>query len=159
MPCAVAVPNSPIFSPTIIPSMHRYPSSSPRIHGPASAAPPPPVPPTPTPPPTLSFQVREVKKDAGGGSVLKRKRPARLDIPLTSGITNGPGLKTTPCGDDRLDEVEVDGEGYSVYCKRGKRGSVMEDRYSALVDHNGQSKQVLTKCDFINVILIWAAEC
>lgn len=143
MPCAVAVPNSPIFSPTIIPSMHRYPSSSPRIHGPASAAPPPPVPPTPTPPPTLSFQVREVKKDAGGGSVLKRKRPARLDIPFTSGITNGPGLKTTPCGDDRLDEVEVDGEGYSVYCKRGKRGSVMEDRYSALVDHNGQSKQAL----------------
>lgn len=155
MPCAVAVPNSPIFSPTIIPSVHRYPSSSPRIHGPAMATPPPPVPPTPT----LSFQVREVKKDAGGGSVLKRKRPARLDIPLTSGITNGPGLKTTPCGDDRLDEVEVDGEGYSVYCKRGKRGSVMEDRYSALVDLNSLSKQVLTKCNFINVILIWAAEC
>lgn len=143
MPCAVAVPNSPMFSPTIIPSVHRYPSSSPRIHGPAMAAPPPPVPPTPTPPSTLSFQVREVKKDAGGGSVLKRKRPARLDIPLTSGITNGPGLKTMPCGDDRLDEVEVDGEGYSVYCKRGKRGSVMEDRYSALVDVNGQSKQAL----------------
>lgn len=150
MPCAVAVPNSPIFSPTRIPSVLRNPSSSPIIHGPPSAA---------APPPTLSFQVREVKKDAGGGSVLKRKRPARLDIPLTSGISSGLGLQMTPRGDERLDEVEVEGEGYSVYCKRGKRGSVMEDRYSALVDLNGHSKQVLTKCNSLNVFLIWAAEC
>ncbi|CAH9126413.1 unnamed protein product [Cuscuta epithymum] len=70
--------------------------------------------------------------------VLKRKRPAKINIPILP--LNFESCVQTPRGDDRLDEVEVEGEGYSVYCKRGKRG-VMEDRYSAIVDHQ-DSKQV-----------------
>lgn len=148
MPCAVAVPSSPIFSPSRIPSILRTPSSSPRIHGPALAPPPPQtasstsvtaaeaVPPTST----LSFSIQHGKKD-GSSSVLKRKRPARLNIPLTG--PSGLGLKMTPRGDERSDEVEVEGEGYSVYCKRGRRGCVMEDRYAAVVSLDGDRSQVL----------------
>ncbi|RAL54916.1 hypothetical protein DM860_013612 [Cuscuta australis] len=69
--------------------------------------------------------------------VLKRKRPARIDIPVAP-FDFEQSLRT-PRSEDRLDEVEVEGEGYSVYCKRGKRGA-MEDRYSAIVDQQG-SKQ------------------
>lgn len=39
-----------------------------------------------------------------------------------------------------MDEVEVEGEGYYVFCKRGKRRA-MEDRYSAVVNMQGDSKQ------------------
>ncbi|KAI7740674.1 hypothetical protein M8C21_018175, partial [Ambrosia artemisiifolia] len=42
--------------------------------------------------------------------------------------------------DDRWKEVVVEGDGYSVYCKKGKR-DVMEDRFKALVDFNGQHIQ------------------
>nr|GMD57651.1 phosphatase 2C 53 [Ipomoea batatas] len=70
--------------------------------------------------------------------VLKRKRPARINIPMAA-LSFEPSLQT-PRDGDRLDEVEVEGEGYSVYCKRGKRGA-MEDRYSAFVDHQQGSKQ------------------
>lgn len=40
------------------------------------------------------------------------------------------------------DVVEVEGDGYSVCCKRGRRDE-MEDRYSALVGLHGDSKQVI----------------
>lgn len=39
-----------------------------------------------------------------------------------------------------MDEVEVEGEGYCVYCRKGKRRT-MEDRYSAVVNLQGDSKQ------------------
>lgn len=41
---------------------------------------------------------------------------------------------------ERVDEVEVEGEGYSVYCKRGKRAS-MEDRYAVVLGLQGDSNQ------------------
>lgn len=42
----------------------------------------------------------------------------------------------------KRDEVEDERGGfYSVYCKRGRR-EAMEDRFSALVDFQGDSKQV-----------------
>jgi len=70
--------------------------------------------------------------------LLKRKRPSRIDIPIASLVIE------TPAVVDRLNEVEFEGEGYYVYCKRGKRGA-MEDRYSAMVGLQGDSKQVLLK--------------
>lgn len=70
--------------------------------------------------------------------LLKRKRPARINVPIAP-VSFEPSLQA-PRDGDRLDEVEVEGEGYSVYCKRGKRGA-MEDRYSAFVDHQQGSKQ------------------
>jgi len=38
--------------------------------------------------------------------------------------------------------VEEEGDGYSVYCKRGRR-EAMEDRYSAVLNVQGDSKQVI----------------
>ena len=72
--------------------------------------------------------------------MLKRKRPTRLNIPVAS--FNVSVDRSTPrMVEDRWKEVVEEGEGYSVYCKRGKR-EAMEDRFKACVDFNGQNKQV-----------------
>ncbi|XAR65954.1 Phosphoprotein phosphatase [Bertholletia excelsa] len=70
-------------------------------------------------------------------ALLKRKRPPRINIPIAPLSFSA---VETPAAGDRLNEVEFEGEGYSVYCKRGKRGA-MEDRYSANVNLQGDSKQ------------------
>ncbi|KAF5727325.1 phosphatase 2C family protein [Tripterygium wilfordii] len=81
----------------------------------------------------------------GAGSpqaLLKRKRPARLDIPA---VDMGLGAPETPAAGGRiLEEVEMEreGYGYSVYSKRGRRAA-MEDRFSATVGVQGDSKQAL----------------
>ncbi|XP_060175021.1 probable protein phosphatase 2C 25 [Lycium barbarum] len=70
-------------------------------------------------------------------TVLKRKRPARLDIPVVVSKT----LENFRVNQVvMVDDVEDEGEGYYVCCKRGRRGA-MEDRYSALVNSQGHSKQ------------------
>ncbi|KAK9282719.1 hypothetical protein L1049_010939 [Liquidambar formosana] len=151
MPCAVAVA-SPIFSPSRVSAIFcRTPSSSPKIlklnlHGSPSPQPQPPTTPAPSssssyPPSALTLQFhkqlnRDCKDDSGSGALLKRKRPARINIPvepLSFGVDS-------PVVSNRLNEVVVEGEGYSVYCKRGRR-AVMEDRYSSVVDLQGDSKQ------------------
>ncbi|XP_016457807.1 putative protein phosphatase 2C 53 [Nicotiana tabacum] len=70
-------------------------------------------------------------------TVLKRKRPAKLDIPIVS-TTFGNFLANPAAA--TADFVEVEGDGYYVCCKRGRRGP-MEDRYSALVNLQGDSKE------------------
>ncbi|KAM5556707.1 putative protein phosphatase 2C 25 [Rosa sericea] len=152
MPCALAVPNSPIFSPSKIPSIfcRSSPSScsSPRLlHGP------PPTPSSRSNNPLSSpkafparFQSQRhvisiCKKEPSGlgsgpGLALKRKRPMRIDIP-TAPVSFG---VDSPKGEERVEAVEVDEDGYSVYCKRGKRG-LMEDRYSAVVDLHDNTRQ------------------
>ncbi|XP_045829614.1 probable protein phosphatase 2C 25 isoform X2 [Trifolium pratense] len=60
-------------------------------------------------------------------AVLKRKRPTRLDIPVCSSLTFG--VPANPSAVAR-DVVEAGGDGYSVYCKRGRR-EYMEDRFTA----------------------------
>lgn len=62
----------------------------------------------------------------------------RIDIPTPMAAKLGFAAET-PRGEE---EVQVQGDGYYVYCKRGRRGK-MEDRYSAVIDLNGDSKQVL----------------
>ncbi|GFP87807.1 probable protein phosphatase 2c 25 [Phtheirospermum japonicum] len=42
---------------------------------------------------------------------------------------------------DSWSEMKHDGDGYSVYCKRGKKGGVMEDRYAVVLGLQGDSKQ------------------
>ncbi|KAH9701782.1 putative protein phosphatase 2C 25 [Citrus sinensis] len=72
-------------------------------------------------------------------TILKRKRPAKLDIPVASMSFGG---LVTP-REVKRDEVEDERDGfYSVYCKRGRR-EAMEDRFSALVDFQGHSKQAV----------------
>lgn len=55
---------------------------------------------------------------------------------------------------DKTTEVEVEGVGYSVYCKRGKRRRHMEDRYAAVMGSEDDSKQVcllLSDLIFLNL--------
>ncbi|KAI7741528.1 hypothetical protein M8C21_022335 [Ambrosia artemisiifolia] len=66
----------------------------------------------------------------------KRKRPARIQIPFAPLSLFDEFVKK----DDDVAEIGDEGEEYSVYCKKGKRGA-MEDRYSVVVDIQGDSKQ------------------
>lgn len=165
MSCSVAVSNSPVFSPSsslfcnkasIIsaspealtltlthlkpaPSQSSSSSSAVSLSSPSS--------------PSSPFRLRLAKPPTGLSSspsvsasgssstspntVLKRKRPARLAIPAAS---LGFGSPATPSMAREV--VEVEGDGYSVYCKRGRR-EAMEDRYSATLNVQGDSKQVM----------------
>ncbi|KAJ4825078.1 hypothetical protein Tsubulata_040465 [Turnera subulata] len=131
---------APVFqSPRIIPPIL---CKSPVIHvsqSPvaSSSSPSLPLPPTPS---SLSFRVNEANSD-GGATLLKRKRPGRIDVPVVAGGLGWSGLETPRREEERVEVVEVEGDGYSVYCKRGRRGRVMEDRYSAFLDTNN----VMTK--------------
>ncbi|XLR30443.1 probable protein phosphatase 2C 25 [Arachis ipaensis] len=68
------------------------------------------------------------------GTVLKRKRPARLDIPVSSLAF---GIPPTPSAAAPRDVVEEERDAFSVYCKRGRR-EYMEDRYSTAGNLRGQ---------------------
>ncbi|XP_059458609.1 probable protein phosphatase 2C 25 [Corylus avellana] len=155
MSCAATVLNSPIFSPRVSSILCKSSTScsSPRVlHGlpptpsrsSSSSAPRP-----PSPSSSLPFSVRFDKQINGtssnkkeslgsvGGAVSKRKRPAMLDIPL---VPSGFDVDT-PRGAERVvDVVDVEDDGYALYCKRGRR-RMMEDRYSAVVDLHGDSRQ------------------
>lgn len=136
MHCAVAAVSSPIFTPSprnMSPVFCKPATAPPPLRGSAS-----------------SFLLKQVSQPLNGGEeegvvpakaspVLKRKRPARIDIPVAS--LRVEEAKTTS-NSDRSSEVVFEGEGHSVYCKRGKRGGVLEDRYAAVLDIHGDSKQV-----------------
>ncbi|XP_021278898.1 probable protein phosphatase 2C 25 [Herrania umbratica] len=170
MSCSVAVSNSPVFSPSsslffnktsiISPSpdalnltlTHLKPSSSPASPSPSSPSSPFRLRLQKPPPGSLlsssSSSASTSSSSSGSGStaglgpgsvstILKRKRPARLDIPVATTAMCF-GVPTTPCEVRR--EVEREGDGYTVYCKRGRR-EAMEDRFSASVKLQGGSKQ------------------
>ncbi|KEH34324.1 putative protein-serine/threonine phosphatase [Medicago truncatula] len=71
-------------------------------------------------------------------SLSKRKRPDKLDIPVANLTIELQPAAPSPT--TAKDVVEVEGDGFSVYCKKGGRKH-MEDRYSASVDLHGESKQ------------------
>ncbi|KAL9271112.1 putative protein phosphatase 2C 25 [Drosera capensis] len=131
MSCSVAVSNSPVFPPpspifsNFIPRVSSIATTSVAV-SPSSA---------------VGFR-RETADDMPSTSmatVLKRKRPAKLDIPVTLGTVFG-GVGATPRGAE-LGVVEEERDGfYSVCCKKGRRAA-MEDRFSAVVDVNGNEKQ------------------
>ncbi|KAI3748865.1 hypothetical protein L6452_12264 [Arctium lappa] len=138
MPCAVAVTNSPVFLPSpMFRNPMLSPSSSLSLHHTS---------PTPSPPPsslhkhTTGYNEGPIincdSTSSSSSVVLKRKRPARIQIPFAPMSFVDEIAKP----DDNLSEIDEEGEEYSVYCKRGKRGA-MEDRYSAAVDLQGDSKQ------------------
>ncbi|KAL3613120.1 hypothetical protein CASFOL_038369 [Castilleja foliolosa] len=119
--CTVAISNSPAFSPSSSSSSVCSPkSSSPRLfrlHKPSGL----------------------IKALAGGSEssavVLKRKRPLRLDIPVLF-LAETEEKQSAAAAE----VVEVDGDGYSICCKRGKREE-MEDRYSVVLGIQGDSKK------------------
>ncbi|KAI3470898.1 hypothetical protein Pfo_027561 [Paulownia fortunei] len=137
MPCAVAaISSSSIFTPS--------PRKLSSIFCKSATSPPPPSLSSPS-----RLALNHIRKPLNGGedeevgpskvaTMMKRKRPSRIDIPVT---TLGFGNNRTISEFDRSSEVEVEGEGYSVCCKRGKRGGVMEDRYAAVLGFQGDSKQ------------------
>lgn len=75
---------------------------------------------------------------------MKRKRPSRIDIPVAPLSF---GVETPKSAERVVDVVEVEEDGYAIYCKRGRRRK-MEDRYSAVVDLHGNSRQVNCQCPF-----------
>ncbi|PHT48583.1 hypothetical protein CQW23_12791 [Capsicum baccatum] len=131
MPCAIAMTNSPIFSPShqqtpkVLSPFFCKPSA---IQSPVNRSPAQSVYCLSPEPVVCSTSSSDTETEA----ILKRKRPARLSIPIVSlGLGN---VCQTPKEESRVNEVEYDGEGYSVYCKRGKKRGDIEDRYSAIVD-------------------------
>ena len=158
MSCSVAVSNSPVFSPpsslfyskpSIITSISAAAASSTAssCSSPASSSSPSPSSPSSSPlrlrlpkppiPASLSGVVAvSASATSPNGTVLKRKRPARLDIPVSSLAF---GIPPTPSVAPPRDVVEEERDAFSVYCKRGRR-EYMEDRYSAADNLRGQQK-------------------
>ncbi|KAJ6948628.1 protein phosphatase 2C 25 [Populus alba x Populus x berolinensis] len=166
MSCSVAVSNSPVFSPsanlfrslssvsipsspaetialtlTHLKSTTQSPSSSSTTSScssPSSLSPCSPFRFRLQKPPSglSSSSLASASASGSAATVLKRKRPMRLDIPVVMGFGGGPA--TSRAGEEA--EVEREGYGYSVYCKRGRR-EAMEDRFSAVVDLEGDPKQ------------------
>lgn len=156
MSCTVAISSSPVFSPSrvSVSSSLQYKaaagsSSSPdtlsRIQSPSGTASSSSSPSSPLrilrlqkPPPSGLNRASSECSASTSPTVLKRKRPARLDIPIASmGFGNVP---PTPVALESV--VEFESDEFSVCCKRGRRGFPMEDRYSAKVNLHRDSKQV-----------------
>ncbi|KAJ9128463.1 hypothetical protein P3X46_022141 [Hevea brasiliensis] len=163
MSCSVAVSNSPVFSPSsslfcnnktpvlISPSpsetltltlTHLKASQAPSSSSSSSPSSPcSPLrlrlqkPPSALPSSTLASTSALSLGSSASGTVLKRKRPARLDIPVTA---MGFEVPITPAVEEAV--IEREGSVYSVYCKRGRR-EAMEDRFSAVLDLQGDPKQ------------------
>ncbi|KAK6135796.1 hypothetical protein DH2020_030491 [Rehmannia glutinosa] len=136
MHCSVAAENSPVFTPSPRKTSSTFCKAvtsppSPSISSPSSFV-----------PKYIRRPLYEGDEEELGSpkvpTMLKRKRPAKIDIPVAS--LEFDDIKTMS-DLDRWSEVEFDGDGYSVYCKRGKRGGVMEDRYAAVLGLQGDSKQ------------------
>ncbi|XP_072996792.1 probable protein phosphatase 2C 32 [Typha latifolia] len=156
MSCSVAIANSPVFSPSKIPrsckgapetlSLALAGDGSP-LACPASSA-------SPFRPrfPRVASGLRATRavelevasssssyssassSGGGGRSLLKRKRPARIDIPMAEAFA------AAEAGSDGRREVEEESERFSVYCKRGRKRLEMEDRHLAAVDLRGDSQ-------------------
>ncbi|THG15423.1 hypothetical protein TEA_002914 [Camellia sinensis var. sinensis] len=158
---AIPIPNSPIFSPSamVSPLLCKPSTSSPltlNLHHGSSSPSSTPSNSSSSPACLLSPLTLPLHSPLNDGllrfssstspTLLNRKRPARINIPT-------PSLSfPTAVVDGSFNEVEFQGDGYFVYCKRGKRAA-MEDRYSALVNLLGDSKQQSFRCPFQPALL------
>ncbi|KAG6530366.1 probable protein phosphatase 2C 32 [Zingiber officinale] len=144
MSCTLAIASSPVFSPE---SLSLNPSSSSASPFSCSSSPPfrsrfqrAAIPllansdgfgaaASPSPPPPLL-----PLGSSGSRSVLKRKRPVRIDIPSAEALPF-----ETEAADGRK-EVAAESARYSVYCKKGRKRLEMEDRHKVSLDVNGDPK-------------------
>ncbi|EXB94101.1 putative protein phosphatase 2C 25 [Morus notabilis] len=161
MSCSVAVSNSPVFSPSsslfcnktsllsspetlALTLAHLKPSQASSSSSSSSSAPSSPSSPfrlrIPKPPTGLSASSSgSAPASSSPSTVFKRKRPTRLDIPVASWSSGTPPATPSTAAVWR-ELVEMESDGYSVYCKRGRR-EAMEDRYSAALNLHGDPKQ------------------
>lgn len=123
--------SSPAFSPSTF-------SKAPSFCSPLSIAPPPSPFPPQSPPLPVPSPVVESTTEEKESSGLSRKRPARLSIPMM-GLAGFGEARAREVG---AEEVEVRENTYGAYSKRGKRGR-LQDRFSAVVGIQGDSKQVV----------------
>ncbi|KAD7480246.1 hypothetical protein R6Q59_009017 [Mikania micrantha] len=138
MPGALAVTNSPVFLSSPMFRQPIIPPSSPLSFRHTS--------PTPSSPSSsfhkhttgyIEVPIVSCNSNTSPTVISKRKRPARIQIPFAAPLSF---MTEVAKPNDDMAEIDEEGEEYSVYCKRGKRGA-MEDRYSAVVDLQGDSKQ------------------
>ncbi|XP_062210911.1 probable protein phosphatase 2C 32 [Phragmites australis] len=148
MSCTVAIPSSPVFSPSRRSLSCKAASASPDPV-PASVSSPAPAPAAASPlrPFALRALLREEaspsspqRASAPVGSVLKRRRPALLVVPVSGAAAAVAAVEADP-----RNEVEEEGEEFAAYCRRGKgrRRVEMEDRYVAKVALGGDPQVAL----------------
>ncbi|CAN4098724.1 unnamed protein product [Withania somnifera] len=144
MSCTVAaLSNSTVFSPSRITVTSSFrckaSTSSPETKSSSPSSPSSPLRILRIQKPPLSNLIRASTTDCSttNSTALKRKRPTRLDLPVVASISFG-NFPVTPAA--VTDLVEAEGDGYSVCCKRGRKGA-MEDRHSAMVNLQVDSKQ------------------
>lgn len=162
MSCTVAIPNSPVFSPSRRPLSCKAASASPEPV-PASVSSPAPAS-TPTAgSPLRPFALRALLREeaspssspqpastaavasAPAGPVLKRRRPAPLVVPVTGAAAAAAAAAVAAVESDPRNEVEEEGEEFAAYCRRGKgrRRVEMEDRHVAKVALGGDPQVAL----------------
>ncbi|XP_066381747.1 probable protein phosphatase 2C 32 [Miscanthus floridulus] len=167
MSCTVAIPSSPVFSPSRRPLSCKAASASPEpaVAVAVSASSPAPAPaaaaagsplrpfalrallreevsPSPSPQPPSAAAVAL----APTGAVLKRRRPAPLVVPASGAAAAAAAAAAVAAVEaDPRNEVEEEGEEFAAYCRRGKgrRRVEMEDRHVAKVALGGDPQVAL----------------
>uniref|UniRef100_A0ACD5XKG9 Uncharacterized protein n=1 Tax=Avena sativa TaxID=4498 RepID=A0ACD5XKG9_AVESA len=148
MSCTVAIPSSPVFSPSRRPLSCKAASASPESASVSSPAPPASTAGSPLRPfSLLRAQIREEASStpqksgsAAAGSVLKRRRPAPLLVPVDgAAVAAAAAAAVAAVESDPRNEVEEQGDDFAAYCRRGRgrRRVEMEDRHVAKVALGG----------------------
>ena len=163
MSCTVAIPSSPVFSPSRRPLSCKAASASPEPAVTVSAASPAPAAAAPAGSPLRPFALRALLREepspssspqpastaavasAPAGPVLKRRRPAPLVVPAAGAAAAAAAAAAVAAVEaDPRNEVEEEGEEFAAYCRRGKgrRRVEMEDRHVAKVALGGDPQVV-----------------
>uniref|UniRef100_A0ACD5YMP2 Uncharacterized protein n=1 Tax=Avena sativa TaxID=4498 RepID=A0ACD5YMP2_AVESA len=148
MSCTVAIPSSPVFSPSRRPLSCKAASASPESASVSSPAPPASTAGSPLRPfSLLRAQIREEASptpqksgSSAAGSVLKRRRPAPLLVPVDgAAVAAAAAAAVAAVESDPRNEVEEQGDEFAAYCRRGRgrRRVEMEDRHVAKVALGG----------------------
>ncbi|EER95033.1 hypothetical protein BDA96_01G432800 [Sorghum bicolor] len=164
MSCTVAIPSSPVFSPSRRPLSCKAASASPEPAVAVSASSPAPAPAAAAGSPLRPFALRALLREevspspspqsasaaavatAPTGAVLKRRRPAPLVVPASGAAAAAAAAAAVAAVEaDPRNEVEEEGEEFAAYCRRGKgrRRVEMEDRHVAKVALGGDPQVAL----------------
>ncbi|CAN6320364.1 unnamed protein product [Urochloa humidicola] len=161
MSCTVAIPSSPVFSPSRRSLSCKAASASPEPAAAVSVSSPAPAPAgSPLRPFALRALLREdpspssspqpasgaAVASAPPGPVLKRRRPAPLVVPSAGTAAAAAAAAAVAAVEaDPRNEVEEEGEEFVAYCRRGKgrRRVEMEDRHVAKVALGGDPQVAL----------------